>query len=126
MNVSESDKDNDKYKALLDTKYSDISNNYDVEFHDSAETIDKIDEYGLDKDATWVYDTIQNKLVSIPRPNILSFPTYYVPGTYKYGGSAYVPSYQDMVGLSNLDKYTKFNTGTIQAKAHQEVMSKKM
>lgn len=122
MGLNESEKE--KYGYLLDAKYSDISNKYDVEFHDPPETVDKVDEYGLDKDATWVYDTTQNKLVSIPRPKILSFPTYYTPGTYKYGAAAYVPSYEEAIVLSTLDKYQKFHTGTILAKEHEAIMSK--
>lgn len=122
MGLSASEKD--KYGGLLEAKYSDISNKYDVEFHDSPDTVDKVDEYGLYNDAAWVYDTSQNKLVSIPRPKILSFPTYYTPGTYKYGSANYVPSYEEAVILSTLDKYQKFHTGTMLAKEHEAVMSR--
>ena len=122
MGLSESEKE--KYGHLIDAKYSDISNKYDVEFHDPPETVDQLDEYGLEKDATWVYDASQKKLVYIPRPKILSFPTYYTPGTYKYGAATYVPSYEEAIVLSTLDKYQKFHTGTILAKEHEAVMSK--
>ena len=116
-----SDTEKEKYDSLMKTNYSDILDNYDIEFNNSA---DAVDSDGLTPDVVWVYDNSQNKMVSLPRPNILSFPTYYTPGTYKYGGAAYVPSYQDSIVLSSLDKYKKFHTGSVLSDEHALAMNK--
>lgn len=123
MAPSGPEKENEKreFDQLMKTNYSDILDNYDVEFNNSA---DVVDSDGLTPDTVLIYDNSQNKLVSISRPNILSFATYYTPGTYKYGGAAYVPSYQDSVVLSSLEKYKTFHTGSVLAEEHALTMQK--
>jgi hypothetical protein len=119
-----SDAEKEKYGKLMETKYGDIMNKYDIEFHDSPEKIDKLNEFGLANDTALVYDPVQKKLVALPRPNILSFPTYYTPGTFKHGSASYVPNYQDSVVLSGLTKYKKFNADYNFAEEHAENMRK--
>jgi len=42
-----------------------------------------------------------NKMIELkPTGGLVSPPTYYEPGTYKFGSSTYVPSYEDSVYLS--------------------------
>ena len=108
----------------METNYSDISQNHDVEFHNLSENVNPTDESDFSADTTWVYNNELKKIVSLPRPKILSFPTYYTPGTYKYGAAAYVPSYQDSVVLSSLDKYKMFHTGSVLADEHAINMRK--
>jgi hypothetical protein len=83
-----------------DTKYN--NNNYDITYHDSPEDIQK--QGGL-FDASFgtvmVIDPCGNKLL-IPYNPAQSLPIYYTPGTYKYGSSTYVPSYEDSVYLSKM------------------------
>jgi hypothetical protein len=83
-----------------DTKYN--NNNYDITYHDSPEDIQK--QGGL-FDASFgtvmVIDPYGNKLL-IPYNPAQSLPIYYTPGTYKYGSSTYVPSYEDSVYLSKM------------------------
>jgi hypothetical protein len=83
-----------------DTKYN--NNNYDITYHDSPEDIQK--QGGL-FDASFgtvmVIDPCGNKLL-IPYNPAQSLPIYYTPGTYKYGSSNYVPSYEDSVYLSKM------------------------
>jgi len=83
-----------------DTKYN--NNNYDITYHDSQEDIQK--QGGL-FDASFgtvmVIDPYGNKLL-IPYNPAQSLPIYYTPGTYKYGSSTYVPSYEDSVYLSKM------------------------
>jgi len=85
---------------LTNTKYND--NNYDITYHDSPEDIQK--QGGL-FDASFgtvmVIDPCGNKLL-IPYNPAQSLPIYYTPGTYKYGSSTYVPSYEDSVYLSKM------------------------
>lgn len=82
------------------TKYN--HNNYDITYHDSPEDIQK--QGGL-FDASFgtvmVVDPCGNKLM-IPYNPAQSLPIYYTPGTYKYGSSAYVPSYEDSVYFSKM------------------------
>jgi len=80
-------------------------NDFDVEYHDPAEEIAKRDVNGLPPDITWVFDPSVNKLVAIEKPAMQNNVTFYEPGTYKYGGATYVPSYTESVLLSNTNQY---------------------
>jgi hypothetical protein len=76
------------------------ADNLDVEYHDKAEEIgEQKDEFGLSTSMTWVIDPSGNK-VAIPYTGVQGNVTYYEPGTYTYGASTYVPSYEDSVYLS--------------------------
>jgi hypothetical protein len=79
--------------------------NYDVEYHDPAEEIARRNINGLPPDIVWVFDPKVNKMVAIKRPAMQNSVTYYEPGTYKYGGSNYTPTYTESVLLSNTNQY---------------------
>lgn len=79
--------------------------NLDIEYHDSAEKIAKDTGYGLDVGVVWLYDPIQKKKIAVSRPAIQNSATYYEPGTYKYGASTYVPTYNESVLLSGTNDY---------------------
>ena len=76
------------------------SNNFDVTYHDSIEKIlSQNDVLGIDSGNAYVIDKSGNK-VKLPPVGMGVSPTYYVPGSYKFGASTYVPSYEDSVYLS--------------------------
>jgi len=91
---------NTKYKNKKYTNMKYNNNNYDITYHDSWEDIKK--QNGLFETSfstVTVVDPCGNK-ISIPYNPAQSLPIYYTPGTYKYGSSTYVPSYEDSVYLS--------------------------
>ena len=80
--------------------YRDISNNFDVTFHESAEDLAKKNDTGDDTfGAIPVLDKDGN-LVTLPRTEIHGDITYYTPGAYTFGAGTYVPKYEDSVYLS--------------------------
>lgn len=91
--------------AINSNKYN--SNNYDLLYHDSEETIKyQSGLYGSSIGTTMVLDSCGNKIL-IPYSEVQGYPIYYTPGTYKYGASKYVPSYEDSIYLSNSMKKNK-------------------
>ena len=79
-------------------------NNYDVEYHDHEETIkSQSGVYGSSFGTTMVLDNCGNKLL-IPYTKSQGFPTYYTPGTYKYGANTYVPNYEESIYLSKMNR----------------------
>jgi hypothetical protein len=86
--------------STYNTAYFD-SNNYDIHYHDSIDTIaSNPDAYGLPNGTSWVIDHYGNK-VAMLNPDIPQRFTYYDPGTYaRFGPGNYVPSYTDSVFLS--------------------------
>lgn len=98
------------------THYS--TNNYNVQYHDSPENIAKQNGlYDISLDMVTVKDASGNN-ISIPRAKVQGSNTYYEPGTYKFGASTYVPTYEDSVYLSRttggtiLDPKGSFSIGT--------------
>jgi len=92
-------KDNVMDDPILNSnKYN--SDNYDLLYHDSEVAIkSQSGVYGSDFGTTMVLDSCGNKILIPYTPsqgNIL----YYQPGTYTYGASTYVPTYEDTVLLS--------------------------
>jgi len=76
------------------------SDNYDLLYHDSEETIKyQSGLYGSDFGTTMVLDSCGNKIL-IPYNKVQGYPIYYKPGSYKYGASTYIPNYEDSVYLS--------------------------
>lgn len=74
--------------------------NYNVEYHDSADVWkNKRGNMDLSFGNIWVIDASGNK-VNIPYSSLSNFTTYNQPGTFKYGASSYVPSYEDSIYLS--------------------------
>lgn len=95
----------------LTSHYRDISNNYDAEFHDSAEDIVKQNKmYDLGFDETRVIDQCGN-MVSLPKTTSQSSVTYYRPGEFPFGASKYIPNYEDSVYLSSIGYRTMFGNG---------------
>ena len=92
-------KDNVMDDPILNSKKYN-SDNYDLLYHDSEETIKyQSGLYGSEFGTTMVLDSCGNKLL-IPYNEVQGYPIYYKPGTYKYGGSTYIPNYEDSVFLS--------------------------
>jgi len=92
-------KDNVMDDPILNSnKYN--SDNYDLLYHDSEEAIKyQSGLYGSDFGTTMVLDSCGNKIL-IPYSESQGYPIYYKPGTYKYGASTYIPTYEDSVFLS--------------------------
>jgi len=76
------------------SKYN--KDNLNVEYHDNdfTNTSDSISSQG-----TWVRDKDGN-MIYLPWSDISNNVTYYQPGTYPYGSTTFVPSYEDSVYLS--------------------------
>lgn len=80
------------------THYS--TDNYNVQYHDSVDNMAKQNSlYDLSFDVIWVLDKSGNK-VGIPRTKVQGNVTYYEPGSYRFGASTYVPTYEDSVYLT--------------------------
>jgi len=76
------------------------SNNYNVQYHDTADNISASNNiYDLSFQTTWVVDQCGNK-VAIPYSPAQGSITYNTPGSYRFGPSTYVPTYEDSVYLS--------------------------
>lgn len=102
---------NKKETNLNDNTENNLSyntNKYDIEYHDSPEEIENDEDYGLGLQTTWVFDPKEQKVVLMQVPKMKTFPTYEIPGYYKYGYSTYVPDYTDSILLSSSKK--KVNT----------------
>lgn len=83
-------------------KYSDMSNNYDVTFHASAEDLMKNnDSSEVAFNQVRVLDQTGN-VVILTSAAVQSPVTYYQPGSYPFGSSSYIPMYEDSVYLSRL------------------------
>lgn len=76
-------------------------NKYDIQYHDSPEEIEKDEGYGLGLQTAWVFDPKEQKAVLMQVPKMKTFPTYEIPGYYKYGYNTYVPNYTDSILLSS-------------------------
>jgi hypothetical protein len=94
------------------TDYTKALNDYDVQYHNTPEQIAKESKINLDTNITWVYDTVQNKKIAMQTPAVQGSYIYYELGEpgYKYGGSTYVPNYEESVLLSSSNDY--FNKST--------------
>jgi hypothetical protein len=86
--------------------YRDVSNNYDVQYHEPAEDLLKKSDIGSSIDASGgirVKDASGNWVI-LPRLDAQASPIYYQPGLFVYGTTKYVPSYADSVYLSSWTK----------------------
>jgi len=86
--------------------YRDISNNYDVEYHEPAEDLLRKSDMGGSIDASGgirVKDASGNWVI-LPRIDAQASPVYYQPGSFVYGSTKYVPTYSDSVYLSSWTK----------------------
>jgi len=85
------------------TKYN--AGNYEVSYHDSVESIKRQSGvYGTDFGTTIVVDSSGNKIL-IPYNEVQGHSIYYQPGTYKYGASTYIPTYEDSVYFNKTKYY---------------------
>lgn len=92
------------------------SNNYNVQYHDTADNISAANNYyDLSFQTTWVVDQCGNK-VGIPYSPSQGSITYNTPGSYRFGPSTYVPNYEDSVYLS------RTAGGIIDAPAHNSLL----
>lgn len=83
------------------TKYRDISDNYNVQFHETSEDLQKKNEGDLDYGQVRVKDQNGNMII-LPNVPTQDKVTYYQPGEFPFGSSNYVPNYEDSVYLSSL------------------------
>ena len=89
--------------AALDPSFNSRSptsydtNNYDVLYHTDPESIEKSDMHSP-SNGTWVNQ--EGKAVFIPWKTEANYVTYYNSGAYPYGGTSYVPTYEESVYLS--------------------------
>ena len=73
------------------------TNNYDVLYHTDPETLQKTDMHSP-LNGTWVNQ--DGKAVFVPWKTESKDFTYYKGGAYPYGGTSYVPTYEETVYLS--------------------------
>ena len=94
------------------TDYTKALNDYDVQYHNTPEQIAKESKINLDTNITWVYDTVKKEKVAMQTPAVQGSYIYYELGEpgYKYGGSTYVPNYEESVLLSSSNDYLKKST----------------
>ena len=94
------------------TDYTKALNDYDVQYHNTPEQIAKESKINLDTNITWVYDTVKKEKVAMQTPAVQGSYIYYKLGEpgYKYGGSTYVPNYEESVLLSSSNDYLKKST----------------
>lgn len=88
---------------LSNNKYSnDLSKIMNTQYHPSdAELMKKNDGMDISFGQTWIYDMCGNKVV-YPSTKIQGDIVYYTPGSYTFGTSNYVPSYEATTYLSKL------------------------
>jgi hypothetical protein len=94
-NVPSSDKATEsKYNNTFDV---------DVQYHDNLDDINAQTDSGVSFGSMNVIGP-DGKLITIPTTTTQPGSTYYQPGSYPFGASSYVPSYEDSVFLSKLTK----------------------
>ena len=91
--------------ATTEASYNQLThfdtNNYSVQYHDSADNIQAAnDSYDISFGTVWVLDRSGNR-VAMPYNPAQGDITYYTPGSYRFGPSSYVPTYEDSVFLSS-------------------------
>jgi len=87
---------------FTNTNFKDIANNYNVNYHESAEQLlEKAGPNEFNFSSITVSDQNGNP-VKIPYNDIQGTVTYYRPGSFPFGGSTYIPKYEDSVYLSRL------------------------
>jgi hypothetical protein len=89
--------------TIENSKYN--AGNYDFSYHDSLASIkSQSGVYGTDFGTTIVVDSCGNKIL-IPYNEWQGHSIYYKPGSYKYGASTYIPSYEDSVYFGKKNYY---------------------
>lgn len=137
LNVNEYMSSNDKLKQRkkLHSETKAIENKNMPEIHSSIEDMNKqLGEKELNNEKVKYvdkYGKVQNAVIS----KTLGNPTYYRPGTYRYGSASYIPTYEDSIFLSksfnNYSLYTSdkkdenLNNKKDEKKDFKEKMKKK-
>jgi len=85
------------------------TNNYNLQYHDDPSKLNNSTADNLAQTGTWILDSCGNKIL-VPWSDISNNITYYQPGSYPYGPSNYVPSYENSVYLSTTSGQSQ--TGT--------------
>jgi hypothetical protein len=80
-------------------KYRNISNNYDIQYHLSEDEIRK--QYKHKLNILYVKDP-SGRYIGVNMEKTQNYPSYYEPGTFLYSSTAYVPTYEDAIQLSNV------------------------
>jgi len=94
---------NGKYD-FNNTNYKDLANDYDINFHQSAE---QIMANASESDVKFTNLSVRDQggnLVQVPYNPLQGTVTYYQPGSFPFGASTYIPKYEDSVYLSRLTK----------------------
>lgn len=86
-------------KKKEDIKYREIEDNYNVQFHDDAETVKKQNDLKMGE--VMVKDQNGNMIV-LPKAEAQGSVTFYQPGEFPFGASTYVPNYEDSIYLSSV------------------------
>lgn len=96
-------------QSVLENKsYRDISNNYDMQFHDDVDTILKNNNLNsMEFIKVLVLDACGNK-VELKKTVAQGNVTYYNPGEFPFGASKYIPNYEDSVYLGSVGYRTRF------------------
>ena len=82
------------------TNYRGIADNYDINYHTPAEDFMKDPAVSDVSFSTMtIYDKQGNK-VTIPYNSVQGTVMYYEPGSFPFGGSTYIPKYEDSVYMS--------------------------
>ena len=106
------------YTDMVQDARSKGINNYDVEFHESADHLQRKNaESDLNFGEVRVLDQDGN-IVILPYNKVQGSITYYQPGSFPFGSSTYIPKYEDSVYLSrstnaivNTPTYVTSNVG---------------
>jgi len=104
--------------SLNITKYD--SNNFNIQYHDNLTDI-QAQGYANDSSINTIkfHDMSTGNTIAVPVSEIQGNVTYYEPGTYRFGASSYVPSYEDSVYLSKTTGVSQvgklYNTASMMA-----------
>lgn len=81
------------------------TNNYDIEYHDPVDVIQKTsNKSGTKFGEAIVYDPSGKKFVVLPKSEQQGTAIYYNPGAFPFGSKTYVPNYEEGVYLSRSNK----------------------
>jgi hypothetical protein len=100
--------ENESNNVSARTQYTDHSF---VEYHDSEETLRKSSGHQL-KGMQMIDENGVPVIMDFEPTQV--FPVYYTPGSYLYGASAFVPTYEESVKLSNIKSLLKKDIDPVQ------------
>ena len=95
-------------------------NFYSSDYHASERTIREQNDHKMN---VFYVKGSNNNTVPVYFEGTQSFPTYKIPGTYKYGTSNYVPVYEDAIKLSkaNIERKYMIHSGSAKYNDKKEV-----